>query len=126
MLASKPKAIFESASRAVAEGDFDSAAKGFMKLADSKENGAYQTPQTFFLAGYSLFKLRNYKLALKYLNDAARRASDGDLAYAPRALAWVVLCHAKLGDKAASQRAARELLQKFPKSSEARRLNRNA
>jgi TolA-binding protein len=126
LLARPPKIVFEAASHAVERGDFETAAKGFKYLADSEENETYQTPQTYFLAGYSLFRLRNYKLALKYLGESARRARGDDLAYAPRALAWVALCHAKLGNKAASQKAARELLQRFPKSSEARRLNRNA
>jgi TolA-binding protein len=125
LLTRPPRTIFELASHALARGDFETAAKGFMHLADSHMDGL-QTPQTYFLAGYSLFKLRSYKKALNYLNEAARRAQGDDLAYAPRALAWVVLCHAKLGNKAESQRAAQDLLQRFPKSSEARRLNRNA
>lgn len=126
LLSHPPKAIFEQAMRAFNGGDFETAAKAFAFLAHHPENDSYKDANTFFMAGVSLFKVENYKKALWHFEQAHKHATGEDVSFAPRALGWVALCQAKLGDKKAEQAAVRELIQKYPKSKEARRLNRHA
>lgn len=126
LLAKPPKAVFEQSLKAFADGDFETAAKALVFLADNGENDSFQTPQVFFLAGVSLYEVKNYKSALAYFARAQKDAGGDDLSYAPRALGWIALCHKKLGETAAEKKTVHELIQRYPKSKEARRLNGNA
>lgn len=128
LLSKPPKAVFEAATAAFSKGDYETAASAFVSLASNSENAAYQRPQVFFMAAISLFKLENFKVSKVYLERTMQSAvalgeESDDLAYAPRAMAWLALVHEKLGDKQAKKQTIHELIQKYPKSVEARRLN---
>lgn len=126
LLSQPPKAIFEKALQSFNSHDFETSAKALSFLATHPENDSFKTAETFYLAGVSLFKVANYKKALWHFEQARKHAEGSAISYAPRALGWIALCHAKLGDNAAEKAAVRELIQKYPKSKEARRLNRHA
>lgn len=124
LLSHPPKAIFDGAVAALNSKDYETAAKAFAHLVESSENDSFQDARTFFLAAVSLYNLSNFKKARTYFEQSAASAAEGDVSYAPRALAWMALCSKKLGDRKGTQHAVHELLQKYPKSKEARRLNR--
>lgn len=126
MLTKPPKAIFDEAMKAFNAGDYETAAKALGFLAEHPENDSYKNAATFYLAGVSLFKVGNYKAARAYFEHALKYSTGDEIVYAPRSMGWIALCHAKLGDKAAEKTVVRELIQKYPKSKEARRLNRHA
>lgn len=124
LLSRPPKGIFDAGLRAFNAGDYETAAKAFTQLAELSENPVFQTAQVFFLGGVSLYHLGNFKKAEGLLSEASTHATGAAHAFAPRALAWIALCRAKLGDHEGSRRAAHELIQKFPRSKEARKVNR--
>lgn len=126
LLAKPPKAVFDESLNAFNSGDYETAAKAFGFLATHPENDSFKISSTYYFAGVSFFKMQNYKSALWYFQKAFERATGEQVSYAPRAMGWIALVHAKLGDKAAEKATVRELIQKFPKSKEARRLNRHA
>ncbi len=126
LLKKSPKQIFDSAAEAFAKNDFETAGKAFVYLVDNSEDDAFQDAQTFYLTGVSLYKLGNYKRAVSYLEKAEKHAKVEDLSYGSRALGWIALCQKKLGNTRAEKSTIRELIQKYPRSPEARRLNRNA
>ena len=126
LLKKSPKIIFDSAAKAFAKNDFETAAKAFVFLVDNSEDDAFQDAQTFYLTGVSLYKIGNYKRSLAYLEKAGKHAAVEDHSYGPRVLGWVALCQKKLGNTRAEKNAIHELIQKYPRSQEARRLNRNA
>ena len=126
VLALPPREIFDKAIEAFNAGDHETAAKSLSFLVENSENDAFQRPRAFFLAGVSLFKVGDFKKAEGYLKKAESLATGAEAAYAPRALAWQSLCRSRLGDKAGERKKIRELIEKYPKSKEARRLNRNA
>ena len=129
LLARPPKAVFESAMQSFQNNDFESAAKALVFLTDNSENDAYLTAQTYYFAGVSLYQIGNYKQAIEKFEHAAKLATATDAAnnvsYAPRSLLGISLCQARLGNKAAEAKTVRELIQKYPMSREARRLNRH-
>lgn len=127
LLSKPPRAIFEAALEAFDDEDYETAGRALVFLVENPENGAFQDAQGFYLTGVSLYKVGNFKRAIAYLEKSVAHARDGgDISYAPRALGWIALAHKRLGDDNAGKRTIRELIQKFPKSKEARRLNRNA
>lgn len=126
LLSKPPKVIFDQAAKAFERGDFETAGKAFVFLVDNSENDAFQDAQTYYFAGVSLYKLGNYKRALSYLTKSEKHATAEELSYGPRALGWMALCQKKLGNRHEENKTIRELIQKYPKSQEARRLNRNA
>lgn len=126
LLSRPPKLIFDQALKAFNSNDFETSAKALSFLAMHPENDAFKTSETFYLAGVSLFKVSNFKKALWHFEQAHKHAQGDAISYAPRALGWIALCQAKLGDKPAEKATVRELIQKYPKSKEARRLNRHA
>lgn len=146
LLKQPPNQIFETAASAFVLADYETAGKGFSYLVEELEDSSFKTAQTYYLGAVSLYRLGNYKRAKLYFQRALEHADPGPwkdgvsqeersisavptnsgISYAPRALAWVALCNAKLGDRAGRDHAIRELIQKYPKSKEARRLNRNA
>ncbi len=126
-----PKAIYEEAIFAFNSKDFEKAAKTLSLLADNKENKAYQTVRIMYLSGVSFYNVANYKRALQYFNRAVQIATNesvapDEISYAPRAQSWVALCWQKIGNETERKKAVFELVQKYPKSKEARRLNQNA
>jgi len=128
ILSKPPKEIFSAGVQAFGKGDHETAASAFLALAENKENTAYHRPQVFFLAGVSLFKMKNYKTAKTYFEKAAQSAEalgeqSDELAYAPRALAWLALAHNELGESDAKKNVLKNLIQNYPKSQEARRVN---
>ena len=125
LLTKPPKAIFDEAVKAFNGGDYETAAKALGFLATHPENDSYKNAATFYLAGVSLFKVANYKAAQSHFESALKHATGDEIVYAPRSMGWIALCHAKLGDKTAEKTVVRELIQKYPKSKEARRLNRH-
>jgi len=120
-----PKEVFNEAADAFANGDFETSAKAMVFLADNEDNVAFRTASTFYMAGVSLYKLNNFKRALSYLKRAEEEAKGHDVAYAPRAMAWMALCHERLGAHAERERTIKELLGKYPKTREAQTLNRS-
>jgi TolA-binding protein len=126
MLSQAPEAIFKDAMKAFGKGDYETTAKALTHLAysEDKESKEYQTAQAFYIGGVSLYKMGNYKKAHHFLERALASATKEDVAYAPRAMAWIALCQARLGDKAGERRTIFDLIQKYPKSKEARGLNR--
>lgn len=130
LLSKPPKFVFESALKAFEREDFETAAKGFVTLVENPENNAFQTAQVFYLSGVSLYHLGNYKNALQYFNQAIHFANqhDGgvnDISFAPRAMGWIALCYQNLGNTPEVKQVIKNLIQKFPKSKEAQRLNRH-
>jgi len=125
-MAHPPKVVFEEAVKAFASGDYETSGRALATLIDNSESDDFHTAQAYFLAGVSLYQVGNYKRALQYLSRADAAAKQDDEAYAPRALAWKALCYRKLGEARSENDAIRELIQRYPKSQEARRLNRNA
>lgn len=125
LLSKPPRVIFEASVKAFNSNDFETAAKGLSKLVENSENDAFQNSRTFYLAGVSLYKLGNYKRAAGYFEKAKEHAHGEEISYAPRALAWMALCHERLGNKTEEKKIVQEILQKYPKSKEAQRLNRN-
>lgn len=119
-----PAKVFSEASSAFADEDFQTAARDFIFLAKNPHAIAFQTPQTFYLAGVSLYKIGNMKQAESYLREAVQNAAGASVSYAPRALSWIALCKLRLGDQAGSRRVIHELIEKYPRSREAHRLNR--
>ncbi|MBI3557443.1 MAG: tetratricopeptide repeat protein [Deltaproteobacteria bacterium] len=126
LLKKTPKVIFDAAAEAFAKNDYETAGKAFVYLVDNSEDDAFQDAQTLYLTGVSLYKVGNYKRAVGYLEKAETHAKVEDLSYGPRALGWMALCQKKLGNTRAEKNTIRELIQKYPRSPEARRLNRNA
>lgn len=126
LLSRPPKKVFDEALKRFNSEDYETAAKALVFLADNEENDSFQTAQTFYLTGVSLYKMGNYKTALGYFARAEKAAHDADLSYAPRALGWMALCYKKLGDRKAESATVDKLIHDFPKSKEARRLNGNA
>lgn len=134
LLSKPPKAVFDGALKAFHAGDYETSAKAFVQLADNEENDAFNTAQVNYLAAVSLYYVGNYKSAERFfeksmkLAQARAPAGSGEvshLGYVPRGMAWRALCLARVGDQAGARQAVHELIQKYPKSREARRLNRN-
>lgn len=126
LLSRPPKAIYEEALKSFAKDDFETAAKALAFLSDNEENDAFQTVQVYYLTGVSLYKVGNFKRAITYLERAKSHAEGDELSYVPRTLGWIALCQKKLGNRAGEKQAIKELIEKYPKSKEARRLNGNA
>lgn len=126
-----PKKIFAESMNAFDRREFDRAARGFIALANHKENRIYATAQVNYMAGVSLFELHNYGKSLQYFQrsydlcsgnrqPAASQASN-HIVFAPRSLGWMALAHRKLGHKAEAQSKIDELINRFPHSAEAKR-----
>ncbi|MEW6057319.1 MAG: tetratricopeptide repeat protein [Bdellovibrionota bacterium] len=126
ILSQPPKAVYEKALKVFEAQEYEQAAKLFVSLVENAENDAYKDAHVYFLTGVSLFKVRNYHRARHYFEQTLKQAKAQDIAYAPRALSWIAICHAKTGDRKSEKRIIHEILQKYPKSKEARRLNRHA
>jgi TolA-binding protein len=126
LISKPPKAIYQSGVKYFESEDYESAAKAFALLVENKENDAYQTAPVFYFAAVSLYKLKNYKKSAQYFEWIIHNSKKQEVSFAPRSMSWLALCYAKLGNKKAEKQVVRELLEKFPKSKEARRLNRDA
>jgi TolA-binding protein len=122
LLSAPPKKIFETALAAFQREEYDRAARGFVSLADSKENTRYATAEVHFMAGVSLFKVRNYQVAMKQLDDVLSAHGADAQALAPKALMWKALCLKKLGRDSDSKKTAQTILERYPASAEAQKV----
>lgn len=125
LLSKSAEEIYQGALAAFVAEDFETAGKAFLHLTESPETTDYNTAETHFFAGLSLYNLGNYKQALKQFESAKSQAKDEAVAFAPRALAWMAVCQNKLGRGIAGKKTVKDLIEKFPRSKEAQRLNRN-
>lgn len=134
ILALPPKKIYEKAIQAFSTHDYETSAKALIQLADNEDNEAYHNAHVNLLAGVSLYHVGNYKQASKYFERSltlsktrapASAVSESEYELAPQAMAWLSLCRAQVGDTNGARHIVRELIQQYPKSREARRLNRN-
>lgn len=125
LLSQEPRKIYEGAMAAFVEEDYATAAKAFLHLTESPETTDYSTAETNYFAALSLYNLHNYKQALRYFEYSYKQAKGEEVTFAPRAMAWIAVCQKKLGRSVAGQTTVKELIEKFPRSKEAQRLNRN-
>ncbi len=119
-----PKEIFHAALKAFSSQDYETSAKAFVKLIENSENAAFQKAPIFYLTGVSLYKVRNYKKAKEQFEQVLQLSKEKELSFAPRALSWIALCFDKLGDFNARKKTVENLIQKYPRSKEAQKLNR--
>ncbi len=139
ILSLPPKKIYRSAIKAFSVRDYETSAKAFMQLSDTEDNEVYHTAQVAMFAGVSLYHVGNYKQASKYFERSLKLATkkidqvrapaqagdESDNELAPQAMAWLSLCRAQVGDTNGARHIVQGLIQQYPKSREARRLNRN-
>ncbi len=134
ILSLPPKKIYEKAVQAFSARDYETSAKAFVQLSDTEDNEAYHTAQVAIFAGISLYHVGNYKQASKYLERSlklmktrapASAEGESESELAPQAMAWLSLCRAQVGDTNGARHIVQGLIQQYPKSREARRLNRN-
>jgi hypothetical protein len=110
--------------RAYDEQDYDLSAQAFLHLLSSPEATDYVTSESHFFAAASLFRLHNYQKALFHFEQSQKLAVGEELEFAPRSAAWIAVCQKRLGRVPAAQSAVKALIEKFPQSKEALRLNR--
>lgn len=124
ILSAPPKKVYEEANRAFSKNDFHRAARGFVALASNKENTRFATAEVNYFAGVSLYQLKNYKAALKYLQNAQVLAeSEKKSALSPKILMWTALCQKNLGEAQKSKQTVQRLVERYPASAEARRVH---
>ncbi len=122
LLSAPPKKIFDTALAAFQREEYDRAARGFVSLADNKENSRYATPEVHFMAGVSLYKVRNYQVAIKHLDRVLAAHGAEAQGFASKALMWKALCLKKLGREEESRHAAQTILERYPASAEAQKV----
>ena len=122
LLSAPPKKIFETALAAFQREEYDRAARGFVSLADNKENTRYATPEVHFMAGVSLYKVRNYQVSINHLDQVLAAKGAEAERFAPKALMWKALSLKKLGRDGESRQAAQIIVERYPASAEAQKV----
>jgi hypothetical protein len=62
-----PRSIYLTSVKSFNEKDFETSAKGFLKLAENEDNQLYYNAETKYYSGVSLYHLKNYILFLLFL-----------------------------------------------------------
>jgi TolA-binding protein len=122
LLSAPPRKIFDTALAAFQREEYDRAARGFVSLANNKENTRYATPEVNFMAGVSLFKVRNYQVAIKHLDHVLTAKGAEAERFAPKALMWKALALKKLGRDSESRQTAQVIVERYPASAEAQKV----
>ena len=124
LLSAPPRKVFQEAMKAFDHGEYDRAARGFVALATNQDNQTFATPQVRFLAGVSLYHLKNYGGALKFFDQVLSSSHDTkSIVLSPKALLWKALAQRKLGQASEAKATAQRLLEQYPDSPEARKIN---